>query len=62
MLVSNVCVLNYCRLSASCVHVSALLHALVHMCCKDGAPILTSDDGTHDDDERAVPVTSLACR
>ena len=54
--------IDCCRLSASCVHVSALLHALVQMCCKDGTPILTSDDGAHDEDEKADPVTSLACR
>ena len=49
--------LHYYRLSASCVHVSALLHALVHMCSADGSPY-------HDDtqDEGVVPVTSLACK
>ena len=49
--------LFYSRLSASCVHVSALLHALVHMFSTEGAPPETQTDS-----EGAVPITSLASK
>ena len=49
--------LFYSRLSASCVHVSALLHALVHMFSTEGAPLETESDS-----EGVVPITSLACK
>ena len=49
--------LFYSRLSASCVHVSALLHALVHMFSTEGAPPETESDS-----EGVVPITSLACK
>ena len=45
------------RLSASCVHVSALLHALVHMFSVVGAPPETDVQ-----EESVIPVTSLACK
>ena len=46
-----------CRLSASCVHVSALLHALVALKPAERSHPLSDDDS----DEDAVPVTSLPC-
>ena len=44
-------------ISSSCVHVSVLLHALVHMFTADGTP-----QGSESDSESIVPVTSLACK
>ena len=49
--------LFYSRVSASCVHVSALLHALVHMFSTEGAPPETESDS-----EGVVPITSLVCK
>ena len=48
-----------CRLSASCVHVSGLLHALVAM-----NPDTTPSEaiGELEEDEESIPVTSRLCR
>lgn len=54
----NVGLFFSCRLSASCVHVSALLHALVALKPAERSHPLSDDDS----DEDAVPVTSLPCR
>ena len=48
----GVLVLRLCRLSASCVHVSALLYALVAL-----TPIVDA----RDDSDDKQPVTSLPC-
>ena len=47
-----------CRLSASCVHVLALLHALVALKPAEHSHLLLEDDS----DEEMVPVTSLPCQ
>lgn len=47
-----------CRQSASCTHVSALLHALASLCL---TPFPTQDNDTVDEEE-VVPITSLACQ
>ena len=47
-----------CRLSASCVHVLVLLHALVALKPAEHSHPLLDDDS----DEEKVPVTSLPCQ
>ena len=47
-----------CRKSASCAHISALLHALVAL-TPVPFPVASS---VHDDDAESVPVTSLPCQ
>lgn len=49
-----------CRLSACCTHVSALLHALTALCPTSFTPY--GEESSLDDEEAAVPVTSLACQ
>lgn len=53
-LIKIVCI---CRLSASCVHVSALLHALVAMKPSNQDPVSTDDDSQ----DEATPCTSVLC-
>ena len=55
LLVTNKWIFFDCRLSACCVHVSALLHALVALKPSNG--FLLSDEN----DEESVPVTSQPC-
>ena len=52
----NVGLFSSCRLPVSCVHVSALLHALVAL-----KPAEHSHPLSDDSDEEAVPVASVPC-
>lgn len=55
------CTLLFFRLSASCVHVSALLHALVAL--KPGVQSCGAEEESDvDSDEDSTPVTSLLCQ
>ena len=51
--------LFYCRHSASCVHVSSLLHALVALKQVEQALSASSDESENEADD--IPVTSRAC-
>ena len=48
----------YCRKSATCTHISALLHALVAMTPTQLTPIVSGENVTEED----LPVTSYPCR
>ena len=56
----NVMIHMFCRKSASCTHVSGLLHALVAMC--PSFPSASMDPSSDDPQEEALPITSYACQ
>ena len=58
LILCNIGTFLCCRLSASCVHVSALLHALVALKPAEHSHPLLDDDS----DEEMVPVASLPCQ
>ena len=50
----------FCSKSASCTHVSALLHALASLTSSHRQHV--SDSPTQSDDEEALPITSYLCQ
>ena len=54
------CDIFYCRKSASCTHISALLHALMSL--NPTSPASTSANQPQSDEETALPVTSFLCQ